>query len=577
VAEAAVVRAAQMLKADVVQISIDGDGEGLAARTFAGDSSGLSADAEQDDTRLTMYVAPLEGPRGRIGVLRIGFNGSVTLTKREQQVLKTFAHAVSTTLQNARLYAEMREHAQAKAFEAEHDSLTGLGNRALLHDRASMVLEAAALDGTQVALLIIDLDHFKEINDTLGHAAGDLYLQQVGQRITSALPHADAICRLGGDEYAVLLGGLYAADAADTVAAGLLEVLAEPVTFDGLRLSIEGSVGVACYPEDASSFDELLQRADVALYQAKDSRGSFSHYRAERDVSSLQRLALAAELRSALVRDELVVHFQPQYDLQSGAICGAEALVRWQHPQRGLLQPGDFVAAVEHSGLIRDFTLAVLDKSVSECAAWARHGVHLNVAVNLSARNLLDRQLPLDVADVLTKHGLPGERLILEITETTMMSELDVVESVLGQLRGIGVQLSVDDFGTGYSSLAFLQRVQVNEVMIDRSFVVGVAGSDNDRALVRATVQLAHSLGARAVGEGVETREQLDALRLLGCDFAQGYHLARPMPAEALRTLIGVENQGMAAVAGGPLPAPRPEHEVRHLRAVAETGTAATA
>ncbi|MEO6205522.1 MAG: bifunctional diguanylate cyclase/phosphodiesterase [Mycobacteriales bacterium] len=566
VAEAAIVRAAQMLKADVVQVSVHV--AGAENRSYVGDATGLTGQPGVDgigdplDSQLMLYVAPLEGPQGRIGLLRIGFFGSVTLTRREQQVLNTFAHAVSTTLQNAQLYAEMREHAEAKAYEAEHDPLTGLGNRLLLHDRADRALAAAAVEGTQCALLIIDLDHFKEINDTLGHAAGDLFLQEVGRRLSSALPHSEAVCRLGGDEFAVLLGGLPAPAAADVVAARLLEVLSEPVLFDGLRLSIEGSVGIACYPQDAGDFTELLQRADVALYQAKDARGSFFHYQAERDASSVQRLALAAELRLALARDELVVHFQPQYDLSGGTVVGAECLVRWQHPQRGLLLPGDFISVVEHSGLIRDFTLAVLDKGVAECATWTRAGRRLTVAVNLSARNLLDKQLPQDVSGVLARHGLAADQLILEITETTMMSELDVVESVLGQLRAMGVQLSVDDFGTGYSSLAFLQRVQVNEVKIDRSFVNGVVASDNDRALVRATVQLAHSLGARCVGEGVESREQYDVLVSLGCDYAQGYHLGRPVSADVVRRQIGLAHAS--------IPQPRAEAEVRHLRAVAE-------
>jgi EAL domain-containing protein (putative c-di-GMP-specific phosphodiesterase class I) len=346
------------------------------------------------------------------------------------------------------------------------------------------------------------------------------------------------------------------------VAARLLSVLAEPVSFDGLRLSIEGSVGVACYPADASSFDELLRRADVALYQAKTSRGSFSHYRVDRDESSLHRLALAAELRTALAEDQLVVHFQPQFDLSTGSAVGAEALVRWQHPHRGLLAPDAFISAVEHSGLIRDFTMVVLEKAVAECASWAADGSSLTVAVNLSARNLLDSELPVDVGRVLLRHGLPADRLVLEITETTMMSELEVVEEVLGSLRTMGVQLSVDDFGTGYSSLAFLQRVAVNEVKIDRSFVSGLRGSESDRALVRATVQLAHSLGARAVGEGVEDEHLAEALRELGCDFAQGYHLGRPMPAEALRAALGLHQRVRT------LPAPRTEGDSRHLRAV---------
>ena len=569
---AALSRSAQLFKADSVSVVLD---DGSGSTVYTGDASGLletsteldgkrsqrTGGFESDDGSLMVYAAPLEGPQGRLGVLRLGFRGPVQLRHRERQVLKTLAHSISTTLQNARLYGEMRTHAEAMAFEASHDALTGLGNRSLLQDRSVATMAAASRSGTQCALLIVDLDHFKEINDTLGHAAGDVLLTQVAHRIAQAAPQADAVCRLGGDEFAVLLGGFSTAEDADVLAGRLLEVLAEPVVFDGLRLSIEGSVGIACHPQDASSFDELLKRADVALYQAKDTRGSYAHYSGERDESSLHRLALAAELRAALADDQLVVHFQPQVDLQSGALTGAEALVRWEHPVRGLLAPGEFISAVEHSGLIRDFTLTVLDKATAEAAAWGRAGHALSVAVNLSARNLLDRELPSDVARVLARHGLPPERLVLEITETTMMSELDVVEDVLARLRGLHIELSVDDFGTGYSSLAFLQRVQVNEVKVDRSFVMGAAASGSDRALVRATVQLAHSLGARAVGEGVEDAVTAAVLRDLGCDLAQGYHLGRPMPASDLRRQLGMVERRRG----------QPGHqdvEGRHLRAV---------
>ena len=565
---AALSRSAQLFKADTVVVALDAPG---GAVVYTGDAGGLEhsgpassrsfrhhGEAPSTDGRsTTLYTEPLQGPRGPIGVLELGFHGPVQLNRREQQVLKTLAHSVSTTLQNALLYGEMRSHAEAKAYEASHDALTGLGNRTLLQERAT----AAVGEGTPCALLIVDLDHFKEINDTLGHAAGDELLRGIGARVAEAVPQADAVCRLGGDEFAVLLAGLPDAETADEVAARLLRVLAEPVVFDGLRLSVEGSVGIACFPDDASSFDELLQRADVALYQAKDTRGAFAHYRAERDESSLDRLALAAELRTAMLEDQMVVHFQPQYDLATGVLTGAEALVRWQHPERGLLSPGEFMSAVEHSGLIREFTLTVLEKATAEAAAWSSDRP-MNVAVNLSARNLLDRQLPADVARVLQRHGLAPERLVLEITETTMMSELDVVEDVLARLRRLGVELSVDDFGTGYSSLAFLQRVQVNEVKVDRSFVAGLSTSASARALVRATVQLAHGLGARTVGEGVEDQALADVLSELGCDLAQGYHLGRPMPAQDLRRLLGMADASV-------LPSERRESDRRHLRAVA--------
>ena len=574
VACAAVNRACQLFKADWVELDLHADLERSApAVRYSGTAGGMDADVEvtaqvrragelPDTPGQMSYARPLEGPHGTFGVLRVCFNGSVQLTKRERHVLRAFTYSVASTMQNARMYGQMRRHAEAKAYEAAHDSLTGLGNRSLLHDRVGGAFARTTQPGQSCALLIVDLDHFKEINDTLGHAAGDVFLSHVGARIAAAVPQADAVCRLGGDEFAVLLGGLDDVAAADGLAAELLEVLAEPVVFDGLRLSIEGSVGVACYPQDASQFEELLQRADIALYQAKESRGSFSHYSLDRDASSVDRLSLAAELRTALRADQLVVHFQPQIDLHTGAVVAAEALVRWRHPRRGLLTPGAFIGAVEHSGLVRDFTLVVLEKAVAECAAWTAAGRPVSVAVNLSARNLLDRQLPFDVGAVLLRHGLPADQLVLEITETTMMSELDVVEVVLAQLRAMGVQLSVDDFGTGFSSLAFLQRVAVNEVKIDRSFVLGMLDSDSDAALVRTTVQLAHSLGARAVAEGVENAELAAALRALGCDYAQGYHLGRPVDAEAAWAVI---LRRPAPI----VPSARSGSDSRRLRAVA--------
>ena len=315
----------------------------------------------------------------------------------------------------------------------------------------------------------------------------------------------------------------------------LLGVLGDPVTFEGMRLSIEGSMGVACYPGDGSTVHELLQRADVAMYQAKNDRGAWRLYDAERDASSLDRMAMVAELRTAMERDDLVTYFQPQIDLASGAVAGYEALIRWRHPQRGLLGPREFVSVAEHSGLVRNFTLYVLDRAIAECAGWHREGRQVSVAVNLSARNLLDRQLTQDVTRVLARHGLAPSWLVLEITETTMMSELEVVEDVLGSLRRLGVQLSVDDFGTGYSSLALLQRVSVNEVKVDRSFVSSMLESPNDLAIVRATVELAHNLGLQVVAEGVESAALCKALAELGCDLAQGYHLGMPVPAADVR------------------------------------------
>ena len=479
-------------------------------------------------------VAPLVGPTGRLGSLRLSFDAPVRLSSRERQVLSTYAHAVSNTLLNAYLYDDVRAEAARQAHEASHDPLTGLANRLLLASRSAAALESA--DGT-TALLLLDLDHFKEINDTLGHAAGDLLLQEVARRLHRSVREEDLVARLGGDEFAILLTGLSSPSAAEPVAAGVLALLSEPVEYQGLHLSVEASIGIACYPDDADTAEELFRRADVAMYQAKNERGAWLRYDPLRDDTSVQRLALVGELRAAL-EDQLVVYFQPKIDLVTGVVIGAEALVRWNHPTRGLLQPAEFVGVAEQSGLVRPFTLRVLDMAVAECVRWQRPDRPLSVAVNLGARSLMDLQLPHDVAAVLARHGLPAQQLVLEITETTATSELEVVEEVLGHLRRLGVEISVDDFGTGYSSLAFLQRTAVHELKVDRSFVSGMLVNDNDLALVRATVHLAHSLGARAVAEGVESQELQDALRVLGCDVAQGYHLGRPMPAEALRDIL---------------------------------------
>jgi diguanylate cyclase (GGDEF)-like protein len=505
----------------------------------------------------TVLATRLEGPDHALGYLRLSFHGKIRLNRREQQVLTTFAHAVAATLLNVAMHDSVQADAVKHAHEASHDNLTGLANRVRLNERTRECLEAS--DGC-TALLLLDLDHFKEINDTLGHAAGDLLLQEVANRLLRAVRDEDLVARLGGDEFAVLVTGLPSPDAAGPIAKSILARLSEPVNYQGLHLPIEGSIGVACHPQDAAEANELFRRADVAMYQAKADRGSWLRYDSLRDDRSLERLSLVSELRTALDENQLLVHYQPQIDLTTGAVVGAEALVRWDHPVRGLLQPGAFVGVAEQSGLVQPFTLRVLELAVAECANWTTLAGPVSVAVNVGARSLMDGQLPDDVASILATHGLAPDRLVLEITETTATSELEIVEEVLGRLRRLGVQISVDDFGTGYSSLAFLQRTAVHELKVDRSFVSGMLVNDNDLALVRATVSLAHSLGARAVAEGVESQALAVALTSMGCDVAQGFHLGRPMPAEQLRALL----------TAGPhlgLPVPRPDSD-RHLNVV---------
>jgi diguanylate cyclase (GGDEF)-like protein len=585
IAEAALRRAQHLFGVETGELQLSGGGRrpprvyllatdgSVVCRPGSGPRVGtaIATDVGPHDTRhgasfVTDVAAALTGPKGDIGSLRLTFGGPVRFTARERHVLRTFAHAVATTVLNAALYDDVRAEASRQAHEASHDPLTGLANRVLLQERIRAAL--AERHNLTTALLLLDLDHFKEINDTLGHAAGDFLLQRVADRLRSLSRPGDLVARLGGDEFAVLLTGLVSAADAEPAAESVLALLTEPVEHEGLRLSVEASVGVACYPADAQDADELLRRAEVAMYQAKSDRGSWVRYDLDRDGSSVHRLALVAELRSALDGDEIVAHFQPQADLRTGEIIGVEALARWEHPDRGLLMPADFIGVAEQSGLVRPFTLRMLDLAVAECALWGARGRPITVAVNLAARSLLDRQLPHDVAEVLARHSLPPDRLVLEITESTATSELEVVEEVLGRLRRLGVALSVDDFGTGYSSLAFLQRTAVNELKVDRSFVLGMIESESDQALVRTTVQLAHSLGARAVAEGVEDPALAEALRELGCDMAQGYWLSRPVPPEDMRVILGVDDVRSSAAFAVPVPREEQPLPVSYLRAV---------
>jgi diguanylate cyclase len=489
----------------------------------------------------TDVAIPLVAHGAQLGVLRVGFGSRVTLTDRERQVLRTYAHTITTSLENARMYAEMREQAQRNEMAALHDPLTQLPNRVLLEERATEMLNGD-VGQSGLAVMLIDLDHFKDVNDGLGHSAGDLVLRALAERLRRALRPQDTVARLGGDEFAILLSD---GAAAELAAERMLALLADPIEVSGVQVALGGSIGIATHPEDGATFEELLHHADIAMYQAKRHRGAFRRYRHGRDYSIVDRLSLVAELRTALDADQLELHFQPQFDLSSNEAVGAEALVRWRHPTRGLLPPAEFIGLVESSNLLRDFTRQVLDMAVAECAVWQRAGRPLTVAVNLSARDLDDERLTDDVLAALTRHGLAPECLVLEITETAILGDLDFVEQQMARLANIGVALSIDDFGTGHSSLTFLQRVMVHELKIDRSFVAGIVSSENDAAITRATVRLAQSLGLRTVAEGVEDRAVLDALIDLRCDVAQGFFWSRPVPTAHVRRVLGVAELGL--------------------------------
>ena len=415
--------------------------------------------------------------------------------------------------------------------QAMTDALTGLPNRKRLAERTAAALEDVEAAGP--ALLLFDLDRFKEVNDTLGHHVGDSLLQVVAERLTDTLRPDDTVARLGGDEFAVLLPATTAAEA-DAAALRLLGALRAPVELEGVRLEVRASVGVAVAPEHGADLDELLQHADVAMYLAKGAGGGVEHYDAERDRNCTTRLAMVGELRTAIEERQLEVHYQPQADLRTGAVRSVEALVRWRHPERGLVPPDAFVPLAESCGLVEQLTAVVLDAALGELARWRAAGLELSVAVNVTVRDLEGGVLVADVVAGLSKHGVPASCLQLEVTESSLFTASQEAAVTLAELAELGVSLSLDDFGTGYSSLGHLRALPVCELKVDRSFVQRVAEDPRDRAIVRSIVDLAGGLGMRVVAEGVEDALTWDALRELGCDVAQGWHLSRAEPAHVL-------------------------------------------
>jgi diguanylate cyclase (GGDEF)-like protein len=419
--------------------------------------------------------------------------------------------------------------------QALHDALTGLPNRTLLQRRAERALRGDALG----AILLIDLDRFKEVNDTLGHDHGDELLIEVAGRLRAALRAGDTLARLGGDEFAVLLDGLPDRGAVAELACRLQDALLRPFALRGVAVDLEASIGVALYPVHGTDFGTLVQRADVAMYDAKRGRFGVATYSAERDPYSADRLGLLAELRRAITGDELVLHYQPKVALGSGEVIGVEALVRWQHPTRGLLPPVDFVPLAERTGAVAGLTRWVVGSALAQSRAWRDQGIDLPIAVNLAAANIVDAGLPDAIAGLLELHGVPGDRLECEISEHTVMADPVRATDVLARLRALGVRLSLDDFGTGHSSLAYLKQLPLDEVKIDRSFVSGMTEDENDAVIVRSTIDLARNLGLAVVAEGVESAEIMRGLADLRCDTAQGFHVSRPLPADELGAWLG--------------------------------------
>jgi diguanylate cyclase (GGDEF)-like protein len=421
-----------------------------------------------------------------------------------------------------------------KEHAATHDLLTDLPNRRLFHERVDVaLLEAKRTDG-RVGLVVIDLDRFKEINDTLGHHVGDLVLQQIGPRLRNSVREIDTIARLGGDEFAVLLREVTTHDDAARVAERIVRALDRPVVVGGFPLDVNASVGAALYPDHGANFDVLMQRADVAMYAAKRDHLGAAVYSTDRDREGGGRLALLGQLPAAIENGELVLHYQPKVDLVTGRMSGVEALVRWQHPELGLIFPDEFIPLAEHTELIGPLSRSVLDMAIGQCTAWHGEGLMLSVAVNLSVQNLYDPQFAPDVRRLLGTWGLDAAWLELEITENTVMADPRRARGVLEDFGAMGVRVAIDDFGTGYSSLAHLRQLPVTTIKIDKSFVMAMTTSGDDAVIVRSIIDLARNLGLGVVAEGVETHEVWNLLAGLGCHHAQGYYLCRPVSAEGL-------------------------------------------
>jgi diguanylate cyclase (GGDEF)-like protein len=488
-------------------------------------------------------LAPIQGEQGLRGALVIANRlGEVTTFSADDGLLlQTLASHASAALANSQL-VERLDH------DSLHDSLTGLANRGKFQERLSRVLESRS---RSLAVLLMDLDRFKEVNDTLGHHHGDLLLQEIAVRLGREVRDSDLLARLGGDEFAVLMTDLSEAEALE-ISQRILQALSRPMELQGVEMEVNASIGVVHVPTAGPSrigLDAtlLLQRADVAMYCAKQQYSGAHLYQDELDGYSPRRLALASGLRTAIEQGQLTLRFQPQSRLLDQVMVGAEALVCWDHPTYGEVPPDDFIAIAEQTGQIRELTRFVLDRALASCAAWEAAGTVLAVSVNLSVRNLMEPDLVEAVRTLLARHGLPGERLTLEITESHLMSDPARTAEVLGGLADLGVRLSIDDFGTGYSSLAYLKQLPVTEIKVDKSFVREIAHDEEDAAIVEAIIQLAHTLRLEVVAEGVEDQGAQDRLADLGCDLFQGYHLARPMR----------EADFAAWLAGRPLQLPR--------------------
>jgi diguanylate cyclase (GGDEF)-like protein/PAS domain S-box-containing protein len=418
--------------------------------------------------------------------------------------------------------------------QASHDGLTNLPNRTLLFERLAANIEAARENRTVLALLVMDLDRFKEVNDTFGHHFGDMLLKQVAFRLRNQMRTGDTVARLGGDEFAVVLPQVTDAAEAGHMARNILNALEQPFVVEGQVLEVGASIGIALFPQHGFDARMLLRRADTAMYTSKQGQIGYSFHRDEVEKRSPDQLSIVVEMRSALERNEFELYYQPKIHLRSGLMTRVEVLLRWMHPKRGMVQPAMFVPVAERTGLIRPLTDWLFERAMAQVRAWQDSGAPVHVAVNISAKSLLDQSLPRKIQELLDKWEVDPRFLKIEITESSIMADPAHALAIMSMIQSMGVRLSIDDFGTGYSSLTHLRQLPIDEIKIDKSFVAGMTTSDADAAIVRTVIDLAHNLGKQVCAEGVEDEATMTLLREIGCDLAQGYFISRPMSAPDL-------------------------------------------
>lgn len=477
------------------------------------------------DTRSEDYCVG-HGHKETIGVRSDGSGFPVDLCLSE-----TLFGASRVLIAIVRDITETKEHRKQLEHQAMHDALTGLPNRVLLNDRLDRALHASKRSGEPIALLLLDLDNFKEINDTLGHHIGDMLLVELGRRLVKPLRDADTVARLGGDEFAILLPLAGDEATAIDVANRIRKSVLRPYTvLEGLDLEVGVSIGIALSPDHASESSKLLQCADIAMYNAKDGSQKIVLYDEESDTSNIRHLTLTGELRQAIEGDVLRVAYQPILNLQTGEVHAVEALARWTHPRLGEIHPAEFISQAERTGMIQPLTARVLDATLRQMREWQGNGLDFGVSLNISPRILHDSHFPLALHGVVEEYGLVTSSLTLEITETAIFVDPDNAMKVLSQLRSLGFRIAIDDFGTGYSSLSFLQKMPLDELKIDQSFVREMHDNAADEVIVKSTIELAHNLGLVVVAEGIENPEHVSFLKAANCDFVQGFLFSRPKP-----------------------------------------------